>query len=256
MPAGKRLASSSPAASGSRETAVRPIWTERVELAPLTGNPVSSNLLLMAINGVNLAGATFAIAAGLTVDQLSLLLTRVTHHAEIAAGLVELPPLPPPDGAALLFGWIPLIFSSALFGLPIVRALGRRRAARRVIAENAKRLLLRLLLDEPACRHEISTGDAERAWRAAGDGTTRARPPTAEIEAAVRSLGGEIELGADGTIVYRFDDFARERLALEQARAQAAPDEARPGEIIFSSADPGDGLGRAPRDGSDGTAND
>jgi hypothetical protein len=112
-----------------------------------------------------------------------------------------------------------------------------------VAAENGRRGLLRLLLADPDRPVDITPAQAERAWSAAAaQADARApRPRRHQIEATVRALGGEIELSEGGAIVYRFDTGARERQALAQARAGAAPSEALPGRVVFASSEPGSG---------------
>jgi len=140
----------------------------------------------------------------------------------------------------------------ALFALPVVRAVRRRFQARRVARENGRRGLLRLLFGKEAERPSVAAASGEpaptdrlierhapeevaAAWSAAAG---RA-PGEHELAEAVRSLGGELDLGADGKLVYEFDVIARERAAVQGERARAANDEASPGAIVFSSADGG-----------------
>jgi hypothetical protein len=59
----------------------------------------------------------------------------------------------------------------------------------------------------------------------------------ADIERAVRTLGGTVDIADGGGLVYTFDDLAREHAAVRAARALASPDEAAPGAILLSSSD-------------------
>src|SRR4029079_16391455 len=68
------------------------------------------------------------------------------------------------------------------------------------------------------------------------------RPGDAEVERAVRALGGTGDLADSGRLAYTFDDLAREHAAVRAARALASPDEASPGAVLLSSADEGHGL--------------
>jgi hypothetical protein len=136
-----------------------------------------------------------------------------------------------------VLGWIPLAFSAAMFAFPALRALRRRRERQRVADENGRRALMRLVLAETSSLVELRPTDAARAWLAATgpDGGHSPEEATPRIEAAVRALGGDIDLDADGKIVYRFATEARERRALAAARAAAPAEEARPGPVVFSS---------------------
>jgi hypothetical protein len=51
----------------------------------------------------------------------------------------------------------------------------------------------------------------------------------------VRALGGDVDLDAQGKLVYRFTTEARERRALDALRAAAPLVEASPGAVVFSS---------------------
>jgi hypothetical protein len=199
-----------------------PIWNERVQAPPLTGNQAGTNVLLGALNGFNLAFSGFAIANGLTVERLQLIVEHARHQLPV--------PLPPVDGTPLLLGWVPFLFSLGLFALPAVRALRRRREVARAGAENGRRALLRLIAGgEP--RAEVTAPEATRAWAAGAAGSARGDV----VERAARQLGGEVDVREDGAVVYRFDSAARERAALAEARAAAAPDEAQPGRVVFTS---------------------
>jgi hypothetical protein len=217
--------------SAASSSAPAPIWSERVVVPPLTGNGAGTNIFLTALNGFNLAASSVAVTMGLTIERLSALVAHA--RAEAMMGM-PLPPLPPAHDVPLLLGWVPLVFSGALFALPISRVWRRRRAVARAAAENGRRALLRLACERVAAspRAEIAADEAERAWTAAA-GARRAR--TKDIEAAVRELGGDIDITDDGAVVYRFETAAREARALAEARAAASADEASPGRVVFSS---------------------
>jgi len=230
------------AAGQSGPAAPPPAWTERAVVPPLTGNGAGFNLLFGAVNGFNLVASGFALHAGLTFQHVGELIGSI--------GMPEGPP-PPSGDVPIVLGAIPFAFSLALFALPVVRAVRRRFQARRVARENGRRGLLRLLFGKEAEARAITaattTREAERlierhppeeiaaAWTAAAG---RA-PDEKELTEAVRSLGGELELGPDGKLVYEFDVIARERAAVRGERARAASDEASPGAVVFSSADGG-----------------
>jgi hypothetical protein len=93
---------------------------------------------------------------------------------------------------------------------------------------------MRLVLAEPGGVAELSPSAARRAWVAAAE-VKDSGAVTAEVEAAVRALGGEIDLDASGAVVYRFATEARERRALQALRAAAPSAEALPGAVVFSS---------------------
>jgi hypothetical protein len=219
--------------------ATTPVWHERAVAAPVTGNGAGTNLLLVALNGFNLVASGVAVTTGLTVDRLSAVVGQLHSEAVTGLGHAAAAPLPAP-GTPLLLGWVPFLFSAALFTLPVARAFGQRRARARAAAENGRRALMRLALDEASGRSEISADEAARAWAVAA-GDARRLPRSADVERAVRALGGEVDINDDGAVVYRFDGPARERVALASARKVAPSEEAAPGRVVFSSARSGTG---------------
>jgi hypothetical protein len=213
------------------------IWDHLAVAPPLTGNSAAFNTLFTFINGFNLTASSVVLAQGLTIERLIALVAGV--------GVEDALPLPPPDGVPLALGRVPFVFSAALFALPVLRALGRRVTAARVTRDNHVRLLLKRLLAGPDGERRFRFTPAELADACVIDGR---RPGDADIERAVRTLGGSVELERDGTLVYSFDDLAREHSAVRAARALAPQDEAAPGAVLLSSADEGHGLRPDPAD--------
>jgi hypothetical protein len=213
--------------------APRPVWSSRKSVPPLTGNSASTNLLLGALNGFNLTVSAAAVAGGVTVERVF----ELVQHARLVGVLgPDAPPLAAAHGIPLLLGWVPLVFSTGLFLLPARRILRRRRQKGEIAAENGRCALMRLVLAEPGGVAEVPPAEARRAWLAAsGQKDTDAVTP--QIEAAVRALGGEVDLDAAGATVYRFSTEAGERRALEALRAAAPGAEVLPGEVVFSSDD-------------------
>jgi hypothetical protein len=219
-----------------RESMPSPIWNRRIELPPLTGNSAGSNVLFGVINGFNLIASGVVLANGLTLERLSALFVRLaTRDPELA-----MIPLPVADGIPLVLGAVPFAFSVALFALPLLRLLRRPREAHRVARENGWRGLLRQVLASDAAmrRVEYTPGELSKAWAAAAGRV----PGDDELQAAVQKLGGEVDLRADGTLIYKFDVMAREVEALLGARAAATNEEVSAGRVVFSSADEGVGL--------------
>lgn len=209
-----------------------PVWSERESVPPLTGNSVGFNLLFTVVNGFNLVASGVALHAGLTLDRIGELVSRV--------GNPEALPLSPTAGVPLVLGAIPFVFSLTLFALPGIRALRRPSVARRVAGENGRRGLLRFLLREEAPAAP-RTSLAEKhpapalasAW-AAGAGRA---PEERELDEAVRAFGGALELDQSGALAYEFELLARERAAVMAERSRASIEEASPGRVVFSSAD-------------------
>jgi hypothetical protein len=218
-------------AGSDRLARATPAWQQLAKVPPLTGNGAGFNVLFTILNGFNLTVSGVALSQGWTIERLVELGARI--------GVQDAPPLPPPDGIPLVLGLVPFVFSTALFAMPMLRALRRRVTAARVAHENHLRLVLRRLLAdrEETRRFEYTLPELSDACTIDGR-----RPGQADVERAVRALGGTVDVKDDGRLVYVFDDLAREHAAVRRSRALASADEALPGRVLLSSADEGHGL--------------
>ncbi|WP_438014461.1 hypothetical protein WMF18_26640 [Sorangium sp. So ce315] len=199
-----------------------PVWAKREELPPLTGNGAGVNALIVALNGFNLLMSLYALGAHLTLDNLGLLASGVS--------MADLPP----TGTAVALGVVPLVFSLALFALPLGRALLRPLKRRRLARRNARRAVLQAILTRVGARRgrePITDEVLQRAWQDAAG----APPRSEEITREVVALGGDVDLEAGGGIRYRFPDLETEAKALEAEREAASEEETRAGKVIFSS---------------------
>lgn len=198
----------------------RPIWERIRKLAPLTGNGLGTNLLIAGLNGFNLVVSFYALAEGLTLDKVQWLLERAAYHG---------PPelfRPAPTGTAIALGVVPLIFSLALFALPVARAALRPWKERRIARENGRRAALREILEQ----RDVSDAALRAAWKQ-GAGV---EPSEAELNREIVALGGDVS-GESGEVRYRFPDLETEALALAAEREAAAESEAKVGEVVFTS---------------------
>jgi hypothetical protein len=111
------------------------IWQRRVVAPPITGNPPGSDLAIGALNAFNLLASWWVVAQGLTLERLYAVLTSVPTKD-----------LPPP-GLPIALGVVPLVFSIALFVLPLARLVWRRRKVRAAQRENGRRAVLQAVLE-------------------------------------------------------------------------------------------------------------
>ena len=139
----------------------------------------------------------------------------------------------PHDGAAIALGVVPLVFSLALFALPMVRALARVRAEQKVAQENARLNILREVLTRAPKKEPVP----EEALRVAYRVATGVDPTSKELTARVVDLGGDVDTGPNGEVRYRFADLEAEAEALEDERAHAPAAEAKLGRVVFASDD-------------------
>jgi hypothetical protein len=198
-----------------------PVWAKLKQISPLTGNSAGTNLLILLLNGFNLGMSWYALNAGLTIENIKFLLSRHRPGA-----------LLPDTSTPIALGIVPLVFSIALFALPLARALFRPLKEKKIARENGRRGVLREILTRVETGEgEISDTSLEEAWRAASGRDPNPKELTREVVA----LGGDVEIKDDGKVRYRFPDLEAEALALKAEREAASEEEARVGKVIFSS---------------------
>jgi hypothetical protein len=199
----------------------KPIWARLKRLVPLTGNTVGTNLAIAALNGFNLIMSLYALSDQLTFEKIGWYIQMSQLHWPRG---VE-----PPTGTAVALGVVPLVFSIALFALPVLRAAIRPLKERRIARENGRRGMLKEILEHQK-DGEVTDESLRRAWKEAAG----VEPDEKELTREVVALGGDVDY-EEGRVRYRFPDFEAEAKALEAERDAAAESEARVGEVVFSS---------------------
>lgn len=203
----------------------QPIWARLKRLVPLTGNEPGTNLIIAGLNGFNLIMSWYALGESLTLAKLEWIF-QLAQHRELR-GL-----LPPPAATtAIALGVVPLVFSLALFVLPLARAAYRPLKQRRVARENGRRAMLREILEHVGAG-EVTDTSLRAAWKSAA-GT---EPDEKELTREVTALGGDVDYES-GKVRYRFPDLEAEARALEAEREAASESEAKVGAVVFSSED-------------------
>ncbi len=199
-----------------------PIWSKRETVAPITGNPPGTDLLIGALNGFNLIMSGWVLATGLTIERLVAILQKVP--------LRDLPP----TGTSIVLGVIPFVFSIALFLLPLGRIALRARKTRKVQRENGRRAVLRAVLESVREGKGITEQELATRYRVAAG----VDPDPKELTKEVVALGGDVDLdrAAEG-VRYRFKDLELESKAVEAEREAASEAEAKVGPVVFSSED-------------------
>jgi len=206
------------AAESSATELPPPAWTRVKPLPPLTGNPVGTNLAIMALNAFNLLMASSALENGLTLEKVGHMFERV--------------PTPVLDtGTPLVLGVIPFAFSLLLFAVPLARALARPSRERAVATERGRLAVLREVLEHLARKEPVREGDVVAAWRRA----TGKPPDRKRIDRELIALGGDVSLepGTEGR--WRFKDLELEAAAVQAEREAASEEEARLGKVVFAT---------------------
>lgn len=202
--------------------APRPAWETPPVLPPLTGNTAGANVGIAALNVFNAFVATFVISNGLTVANI----VHLFEHRPRGA-----PPIFEPGGVPIALGVVPLVFSLAVLALPVVRTVMRGRAEKKVAEENARLAILREVLARAPKKQLVPDEVLQTAYRVA----TGETPTSKEITKRVVELGGDVDVGPEGEVRYRFADLEAEAEALEDERAAASEREAKLGKIVFTS---------------------
>lgn len=171
---------------------ISPIWRRKVSVPDFTGNPGSTNTWISVLNGFNLAMAAFVTFA--------------------VVGL--------PLGAIIGLGWVPLVFSSMFFAIPLLRKLSHNRQKERAAHENERRESLSIVFES------------------ARDGKVRPVPDSSVPEKFqdrfLVGYDGDIAVTDEGLTTFLFPRIAEEFDAGEQARESAA-NEVVFGKTVFSS---------------------
>ncbi len=205
---------------------VRPapsIWHQREKLPAFTGNTTGSNLMIIGLNGFNLLMSSVAIANQWTIEKFRYVLA--VSQTDLPAHLIP----PAPEGTPLLLGWVPFLFSSALFLIPVSRALLRGKQQRDVNNTNGKRGLLKIILSKLGFGG-IEEQELKKGW------VEQAQAPVEEKEfnREIIRLGGDLDIES-GKSIYQFNAIEAEVKALNTARKQASAKEVSVGSIVFSS---------------------
>ncbi len=220
----RRTAEAEPAAPFAPVPQRRAAWDTPAVLAPLTGNPGGSNVAIAALNAFNLVASSWVLSHDLTISNLYTLLT--THVPRGSPPLIL-----PYDGVPIVLGIVPLVFSLALFALPLVRGLAQLRQQKKVAEENARLAILKEVLTRAPKKEPVPDEALRVAYRVA----TGVDPTSKEITKRVVDLGGDVDTGPNGEVRYRFADLEAEAEALEDERAHASPAEAKLGRVVFAS---------------------
>ena len=206
-------------AAGEENVRSRAAWERPPQLPPLTGNPLGSNIGIGLLNGFNLLASLWVMGQGLTLSNLALLFDP------------DRPPYLPDDGIPLALGLIPFVFSVVVFALPALRALLRLHEQKKVDAENARLAVLKEVITAAERKEPVDDGTLRTAIRVA----TGNEPTSKEVTARVVELGGDVEVGPEGEVRYRFAELETAEEAAREERARASDEEARLGKVVFAS---------------------
>lgn len=192
-----------------------PAWRRLEKAAEFTGNKTGTNVLIGSLNGFNLLAA-------------------------LSAPVLIFPPLGlGGPGAEIGLIYVPAIFSTLFFSVPLVRWVGHR-------AENARRRLrnVRKVLLGMVFRQSLTTGAPLSAERATDDVRIALVDPNiggADVRNQLRRMAAEfdaeVEPADSGRITYRFPAIRSALLGGEEVRSALRLDRRKVGRVVYSSAD-------------------
>jgi hypothetical protein len=202
-----------------------PAWRRLEPDLPVTGNSIGSNVTVSLINGFNLAAA-------------------------LSAPWLILPALGI-DGPLALFGLsiFPAVFSASFFAIPLLRRFSVARENRKRRKRNVRRALLGLLtrasLEGDDAGWVSETEAIEVVREALGPKGKAEKRTRAALDRFVAEFDGEVEVGDDGTMRFRFPGFRRAVEAAGELRRQLRLSRGV-GSIVYDSGD--DALEESERD--------
>ena len=192
-----------------------PAWQRLEKPAEFTGNKTGANVLIGSLNGFNLLAA-------------------------MTAPILIFPPLGLGGlGAEIGLIWVPAVFSTLFFAVPLGRWLRHR-------AENARRHLrnVRKVLLGMVFRQSLGNGTPLSPERATDDARIALVDPDirvdevrTQLQKVAAEFDAEVEPADSGRIVYRFPAIRSAFLGGEEVRAALKLERRRVGRVVYSSAD-------------------
>ena len=192
-----------------------PAWQRLEKAAEFTGNPKGTNALIGSLNGFNLLAA-------------------------LTAPVLIFPPLGLGGlGAEIGLIWVPAIFSTLFFSVPLGRWFGHR-------AENARRRLrnVRKVLLGMVFRQSLGGAAPLSAERATDDVRIALVDPNigagvvrGQLQGMAAEFDAEVEPADSGLITYRFPSIRTSLLGGEEVRSALRLDRRSVGRVVYSSAD-------------------
>jgi hypothetical protein len=203
------------------EKAPDPAWRRLEPPLELTGNSTGTNFAIGAVNAFNLTAAATAPF---------FIFPRLGLGGPLAwIGLV----------------WVPLVFSTSFFAIPLLRRWSVARENRKRKEGNLRKLLLSSVFKTslvPDGAQPLTPADAaEDAANAlalrSGSKAIDPRKVEAELLRLTADWDASVSSGSGGQAEYRFHDVRKEFLAAEQMRSTLALEQREVGQIVYSSGD-------------------
>lgn len=197
------------------EGTVELFWDEYEAPYEVTGNSKTRNAVIIGMNAFNLVMALVFTASASTREVLSVL-----SDGYASTGMI-----------ALVLGWVPLVFSSIFFVVPMVRAVRTRRIEAARLERNRRRRVLRVVYDMPD--EGLPLAEVVAAVNRGPQVAMKEGEVRRILDALVLAHQGRTDLRDDGTVVYRFERIGHEARVVRALREREVVEGT--GAVLFDS---------------------
>jgi len=195
-------------------TQVQWYWDEYEAPYRQTANSKMRNVIIGGMNGVNLffsfrvmQGWLFDLLPGLPVDTL--------------------------ETASIFLGTVPFVFSLVFFLVPTLRYFRNRKKNKDIHRHNIRKRLMKAIFNAPDGKlpEEVLMTLVNQSEKEEKLGRDQIKEM---MEDLVYDMGGELNIGASGELVYHFEDLRREMEEVRQLRAGRKGDGGL-GKVVFDT---------------------
>jgi hypothetical protein len=197
-----------------RVTEPPPGWRRLERTQQITGNSSGTNALVIGMNGFNLVAS---LSAPWTIFP--------------ALGISG-----PIATAALV--WVPLVFSTVFFSIPLLRRVSVRRENAKRLRRNIRRVLMGQVQEASIRNQPLNPDSTAASLRAALEDKTIGDHIVAdELGRLATDFEASVERSPNGGVAFRFPALRLELEAGERMRAELALERRRVGAIVYSTED-------------------
>ncbi len=182
------------ASNNQVESKVEWFWDEYEPEYEITGNKAGRNAGIIAMNLFNLAFSAVVLS---TADASEF-----------------------PEWIEIVFGWIPLTFSTIFFSVPILRTLYILPKRKKRHINNIRKRLMKVIFHDADKELPLSALEQAVNAKLAGEEKLSQKQIEQVMNDLILDLQGEIAVKENGEIVYRFDKLKTELQEAERLRKE------------------------------------
>jgi len=196
----------------STKKTVSMVWIDKTKVPQFTGNSLLSNILIVGINSFNLYVSVFIINNNLTISKIKHIVSLVNFSnfdSLFVDNIYESTPI--------LLGWMPFVFSIAIFTIPVIRLLYRKKMIKKINAENGYKSLLKyIIVNIENGKFILNEIELIKAWSSLSDEKTN----ISELSKTILKIGGEMKITPKGSIIYVFSNLMRDYIFLQSEKSK------------------------------------